>query len=185
MLMRINYMGGKAKKNQAKPLAERSKLNANRIEAVKQHIQLSKLVNRVQDYVLSNPNSEDWEAVKMEPSQLNGAKLLIERLLPTTRHETIEQTVNNTYSISSQVSDKIASLLIQAKEKAVKGQVIENKTCIETTQNYTDCNKPDKTIGNPYQDGESDKQMLSINEDMRENGTYASQFLANISDSSK
>jgi len=67
MLMRINTMGGKAKKDQAKPLAERSKLNANRIEAVKQHIQLSRLVNRVQDYVLSNPTDPEWKALQMEP----------------------------------------------------------------------------------------------------------------------
>jgi hypothetical protein len=132
MLMRINIMGGKAKKDQAKPLAERSKLNANRIEAVKQHIQLSRLVNRVQDYVLSNPTDPEWESLQMEPAQLNGAKLLIERLLPTTRHETIETTTTNNYTMSDEVSDKIKALINIAQERVVTGITIDSREAIES-----------------------------------------------------
>jgi hypothetical protein len=173
MLMRINYMGGKAKNQQRKTLTELTSINRNQAETAKQRIALSKLVDRVQRCALAETEEDE-----MSPTQLKAAELLISRILPVTKHETIEQTINNTYSISSQVSDKIASLLQQAKEKTVKGQVIESKA--------------DNIIDNAYQSGENDKQMLSNDEeteqndsDIGQNGTYASQFLESVSSMSK
>jgi hypothetical protein len=160
--MRINYMGGKSKAQQTKTLTELTKINRNQAETANQRIALSKLVDRVQRCALAESEEDE-----MSPTQLKAAELLISRILPVTKHETIEQTINNTYSISSQVSDKIASLLQQAKEKTVKGQVIESKA-ERITQESSESDRESGDLVNKV-------------DYIAENGTYASQFLESIS----
>lgn len=119
-------MGGKAKYQQSKTLTELTKINKNQSETAKQRIALTKLVDRVQDCVLAKPTDDDYENKQLTPVQLAGAKLLIERLIPATRHETIETTNNINYTISDSVSDKINQLLARANEKVISHQKQES-----------------------------------------------------------
>jgi hypothetical protein len=133
---------GLAKKDQRKTLTETTKLNRGVAERAKQAIELTKLINRVQGCVLTKPSDPDYEDRMLTPSQVAAAKTLIERILPTTKHETIDQTVTHSYSVSHQVTDKIQALLNKAQEKVVKGVVVNDNHSQEedeTSENTQEC----------------------------------------------
>jgi len=64
-------------------------------EKTREKIKTSQLVNRLQAYIMGEPDPKTGEPVEMKPAQVNAAKVLLDKTLPSLSMADIQQTTTD------------------------------------------------------------------------------------------
>lgn len=121
----------------AETLPTIKKANKRVAEQTKQKIKAVALVTKLNEYCLADCHIDPdtgqetyWDkkgnqVAPMSKTQIQGITALINKVIPNVTKTENETTVTNNYLIAQETSERINSLISQASEKAIKGEIVE------------------------------------------------------------